>query len=212
MIFWCDCVAATGYFMSFLCIFTIILLIGSTACSNWWLSYWLGQGSGSSVRAPNLSPALVLLWLLSRCATYTYMVTLLSFLSRQESKRKHHRQRKAAFLPAYLWSIGDYHCGSDRRWYLLLHCCRLECCLQTPQHHVQEGNAHNGWPQAFYVPSNVSTFNWRQSCLYHRLLPAPWASSTQRRPAVFSTASPKIKRRWTLCFPCIFTCSCSFQW
>lgn len=44
---WCDCVAAAGWVITFLCILNILLMIGSTAFSNWWLSYWLGEGSGS---------------------------------------------------------------------------------------------------------------------------------------------------------------------
>ncbi|XP_069030712.1 ATP-binding cassette sub-family C member 12 [Embiotoca jacksoni] len=42
------CLAAGGYFIIFLTILNIVLLIGSTAFSNWWLSYWLGQGNGFS--------------------------------------------------------------------------------------------------------------------------------------------------------------------
>lgn len=47
---WCDCFAAAGLVITFLCILNILLMIGSTAFSNWWLSYWLGEGSGSVVR------------------------------------------------------------------------------------------------------------------------------------------------------------------
>ena len=35
-----------GYFINLLVILNIVLMIGSTAFSNWWLSYWLGQGNG----------------------------------------------------------------------------------------------------------------------------------------------------------------------
>lgn len=45
-----------------------------------------------------------------------------------------------------------------------------------------------------------------------RLSAAPWVSLTPHRLAVFSTASPKIKKKWTVCFPFTFTCSCSFHW
>uniref|UniRef100_A0A672ZZ09 ATP-binding cassette sub-family C member 5 n=1 Tax=Sphaeramia orbicularis TaxID=375764 RepID=A0A672ZZ09_9TELE len=38
--------AAGGYFLSSLVFLNIVLMIGSTAFSNWWLSYWLGQGNG----------------------------------------------------------------------------------------------------------------------------------------------------------------------
>ena len=31
-------------------------MVGSTAVSSWWLSYWLGQGSGVSLRAYNQVP------------------------------------------------------------------------------------------------------------------------------------------------------------
>ncbi|XP_010791267.1 multidrug resistance-associated protein 9-like, partial [Notothenia coriiceps] len=44
------CKAAGGYFICFLTLLNIVLLIGSTAFSNWWLSFWLGQGDGSSNR------------------------------------------------------------------------------------------------------------------------------------------------------------------
>uniref|UniRef100_A0A8D0D9C1 ATP binding cassette subfamily C member 12 n=1 Tax=Sander lucioperca TaxID=283035 RepID=A0A8D0D9C1_SANLU len=42
------CKAAGGYIVCFLTILNIFLMIGSTAFSNWWLSFWLGQGNGSS--------------------------------------------------------------------------------------------------------------------------------------------------------------------
>ncbi|XP_051793100.1 ATP-binding cassette sub-family C member 12-like isoform X2 [Acanthochromis polyacanthus] len=42
------CKAAGGYIITFLTILNIVLMIGSTAFSNWWLSHWLGQGNGSS--------------------------------------------------------------------------------------------------------------------------------------------------------------------
>ncbi|XP_041813283.1 ATP-binding cassette sub-family C member 12 isoform X2 [Chelmon rostratus] len=40
------CKAAGGYFITFLTILNIVLMIGSTAFSNWWLSFWLGNGNG----------------------------------------------------------------------------------------------------------------------------------------------------------------------
>lgn len=51
--FFYDSCAILGYFLCLICIFIIVLLIGSTACSNWWLSYWLEHGSGN-VRAANI--------------------------------------------------------------------------------------------------------------------------------------------------------------
>ncbi|XP_051816446.1 ATP-binding cassette sub-family C member 12 [Acanthochromis polyacanthus] len=42
------CKAAGGYIVTFLTIMNIVLMIGSTAFSSWWLSHWLGQGNGSS--------------------------------------------------------------------------------------------------------------------------------------------------------------------
>ncbi|CAN9506875.1 unnamed protein product [Ophioblennius macclurei] len=39
--------AAGGYFITFLVILNIILMIGSTMFSNWWLSYWLDKGNGT---------------------------------------------------------------------------------------------------------------------------------------------------------------------
>ncbi|XP_045888265.1 ATP-binding cassette sub-family C member 12 [Micropterus dolomieu] len=41
------CQAAGGYIVTFLTILNIVLMIGSTAFSNWWLSYWLGKGNGT---------------------------------------------------------------------------------------------------------------------------------------------------------------------
>lgn len=60
MIVCCDCVAP-GYIVTFLTILNIVLMIGSTAFSNWWLSYWLGKGNG--VRTISLFLSLAL----SRC-------------------------------------------------------------------------------------------------------------------------------------------------
>ncbi|XP_078112604.1 ATP-binding cassette sub-family C member 12 [Sander vitreus] len=42
------CKAAGGYIVCFLAILNVFLMIGSTAFSNWWLSFWLGQGNGYS--------------------------------------------------------------------------------------------------------------------------------------------------------------------
>uniref|UniRef100_A0AAQ5XWS8 ATP-binding cassette, sub-family C (CFTR/MRP), member 12 n=1 Tax=Amphiprion ocellaris TaxID=80972 RepID=A0AAQ5XWS8_AMPOC len=47
------CKAAGGYIVTFLTILNMVLMIGSTAFSNWWLSHWLGQGNG--VRIISLS-------------------------------------------------------------------------------------------------------------------------------------------------------------
>ncbi|XP_061819637.1 ATP-binding cassette sub-family C member 12-like [Nerophis lumbriciformis] len=41
------CKAAGGYIITFLTFLNVVLMIGSTAFCNWWLSYWLGQGDGS---------------------------------------------------------------------------------------------------------------------------------------------------------------------
>ncbi|KAM3625375.1 uncharacterized protein V6R79_011146 [Siganus canaliculatus] len=43
------CKAAGGYFICFLTILNFVLMIGSTAFSNWWLSYWLNQGNGTGM-------------------------------------------------------------------------------------------------------------------------------------------------------------------
>uniref|UniRef100_A0A3Q2DK98 ATP-binding cassette, sub-family C (CFTR/MRP), member 12 n=1 Tax=Cyprinodon variegatus TaxID=28743 RepID=A0A3Q2DK98_CYPVA len=40
------CQAVGGYIIAFLTVLTIVLMIGSTAFSNWWLSYWLEKGDG----------------------------------------------------------------------------------------------------------------------------------------------------------------------
>ncbi|MCJ8747229.1 hypothetical protein PDJAM_G00151060 [Pangasius djambal] len=40
------CRAAGGYILLFFVMIFFILLVGMTAFSNWWLSYWLSQGSG----------------------------------------------------------------------------------------------------------------------------------------------------------------------
>uniref|UniRef100_A0A667YD97 ATP binding cassette subfamily C member 12 n=1 Tax=Myripristis murdjan TaxID=586833 RepID=A0A667YD97_9TELE len=37
-----------SYFISFLTLVIIVLLVGTTAFSNWWLSYWLDQGHGKA--------------------------------------------------------------------------------------------------------------------------------------------------------------------
>ncbi|XP_049573002.1 ATP-binding cassette sub-family C member 12 [Syngnathus scovelli] len=42
------CKAAGGYIITFLTLLNLVLMIGCTAFCNWWLSYWLGQGSGSA--------------------------------------------------------------------------------------------------------------------------------------------------------------------
>lgn len=39
--------AAGGYIMVVMIVLIFTLLVGSTAVSNWWLSYWLNQGSGA---------------------------------------------------------------------------------------------------------------------------------------------------------------------
>uniref|UniRef100_A0A667YK51 ATP binding cassette subfamily C member 12 n=1 Tax=Myripristis murdjan TaxID=586833 RepID=A0A667YK51_9TELE len=53
------CQAAGGYFISFLTLVIIVLLVGTTAFSNWWLSYWLDQGHGvrtnTHTHTPNVS-------------------------------------------------------------------------------------------------------------------------------------------------------------
>ncbi|CAG5851555.1 unnamed protein product [Menidia menidia] len=48
------CQAAGGYIVVFLTILNIVLMIGSTAFSNWWLSYWLGMGDGSNGTASDV--------------------------------------------------------------------------------------------------------------------------------------------------------------
>ncbi|XP_077376249.1 ATP-binding cassette sub-family C member 12 isoform X2 [Festucalex cinctus] len=40
------CKAAGGYIVTLLVFLNVVLMIGFTAFSNWWLSYWLKQGSG----------------------------------------------------------------------------------------------------------------------------------------------------------------------
>ncbi|XP_019731916.1 multidrug resistance-associated protein 9 [Hippocampus comes] len=40
--------AAGGYIITFLMMLNFVLMISSTAFCNWWLSYWLDQGSGSA--------------------------------------------------------------------------------------------------------------------------------------------------------------------
>ncbi|XP_061670835.1 ATP-binding cassette sub-family C member 12 isoform X2 [Syngnathoides biaculeatus] len=49
------CKAAGGYIITFLVFLNVVLMIGTTAFSSWWLSYWLGQGSG--VQLTNGTPA-----------------------------------------------------------------------------------------------------------------------------------------------------------
>ncbi|XP_017314285.1 ATP-binding cassette sub-family C member 12 isoform X2 [Ictalurus punctatus] len=42
------CRAAGGYILLFFVMIFFVLLVGTTAFGNWWLSYWLSQGSGNS--------------------------------------------------------------------------------------------------------------------------------------------------------------------
>ncbi|XP_074516862.1 ATP-binding cassette sub-family C member 12-like isoform X2 [Sebastes fasciatus] len=42
------CKAAGGYIVTFLTLLNIVLMIGSTAFSGWWLSFWIQNGDGSS--------------------------------------------------------------------------------------------------------------------------------------------------------------------
>ncbi|XP_046906915.1 ATP-binding cassette sub-family C member 12 [Hypomesus transpacificus] len=42
------CLAAGGYILLTLVMLIFILLVGTTVFSNWWLSYWLEQGSGTA--------------------------------------------------------------------------------------------------------------------------------------------------------------------
>ncbi|KAL7406371.1 hypothetical protein ABVT39_018840 [Epinephelus coioides] len=42
------CKAAGGYIVTALTLLNIVLMIGSTAISSWWLSFWLEQGNGTS--------------------------------------------------------------------------------------------------------------------------------------------------------------------
>ncbi|KAL7833683.1 hypothetical protein AOLI_G00286430 [Acnodon oligacanthus] len=49
------CMAAGGYFLLLFVILIFILLVGSTTFSNWWLSYWLDEGSGNSTVSGNIS-------------------------------------------------------------------------------------------------------------------------------------------------------------
>ncbi|XP_074149416.1 ATP-binding cassette sub-family C member 12 isoform X1 [Sminthopsis crassicaudata] len=45
--------AAGGYILSISVVFLFFLMIGSSAFSNWWLGYWLDQGSGMNCRSRN---------------------------------------------------------------------------------------------------------------------------------------------------------------
>ncbi|XP_076148996.1 ATP-binding cassette sub-family C member 12-like [Alosa pseudoharengus] len=45
------CKAAGGYVLLFFIMLSFVLLVGTTAFSNWWLSYWLEQGSGNWTNA-----------------------------------------------------------------------------------------------------------------------------------------------------------------
>uniref|UniRef100_A0A4X2L1P8 ATP binding cassette subfamily C member 12 n=1 Tax=Vombatus ursinus TaxID=29139 RepID=A0A4X2L1P8_VOMUR len=44
---------AGGYILSIFVVFLFFLMIGSSAFSNWWLGYWLDQGSGMGYRTHN---------------------------------------------------------------------------------------------------------------------------------------------------------------
>nr|XP_055061801.1 LOW QUALITY PROTEIN: ATP-binding cassette sub-family C member 12 [Misgurnus anguillicaudatus] len=50
------CKSAGGYILVVFVVLLYVLLVGSTAFSNWWLSFWLDQGSGS-VNSTNTSTA-----------------------------------------------------------------------------------------------------------------------------------------------------------
>uniref|UniRef100_A0A8C9VJK5 ATP binding cassette subfamily C member 12 n=1 Tax=Scleropages formosus TaxID=113540 RepID=A0A8C9VJK5_SCLFO len=43
------CAVSPGYFLLLPVALTFILLVGMTAFGNWWLSYWLDQGSGANI-------------------------------------------------------------------------------------------------------------------------------------------------------------------
>ncbi|XP_041931073.1 ATP-binding cassette sub-family C member 12-like isoform X1 [Alosa sapidissima] len=45
------CKAAGGYVLLLFIMLSFVLLVGTTAFSNWWLSYWLEQGSGNWTNA-----------------------------------------------------------------------------------------------------------------------------------------------------------------
>ncbi|XP_054625875.1 ATP-binding cassette sub-family C member 12 isoform X3 [Dunckerocampus dactyliophorus] len=44
------CKAAGGYIIILITLLNVVVMIGSTAFCNWWLSHWLGQGDGSPNR------------------------------------------------------------------------------------------------------------------------------------------------------------------
>ncbi|KAI1889792.1 hypothetical protein AGOR_G00166580 [Albula goreensis] len=49
------CRAAGGYLLLLVIAWLFILLVGTTAFSNWWLSYWLEQGSGMQGNSSNIT-------------------------------------------------------------------------------------------------------------------------------------------------------------
>uniref|UniRef100_A0A8C2ZRL1 ATP binding cassette subfamily C member 12 n=1 Tax=Cyclopterus lumpus TaxID=8103 RepID=A0A8C2ZRL1_CYCLU len=70
--------AAGGYIVSFLTVLNIVLMIGSTAFSNWWLSFWLGNISQN----PNLNfyqmvysmtVVVMLIFAVIKCFSYTWV-------------------------------------------------------------------------------------------------------------------------------------------
>lgn len=56
----CDC-AAAGYIASLLTLLSIGLMIGSTALTNWWLSFWLEKGDGVRTKSVCLVDILCLI-------------------------------------------------------------------------------------------------------------------------------------------------------
>uniref|UniRef100_A0AAX7VHZ3 ATP-binding cassette, sub-family C (CFTR/MRP), member 12 n=1 Tax=Astatotilapia calliptera TaxID=8154 RepID=A0AAX7VHZ3_ASTCA len=50
------CQAAGGYILVFLTVLNIVLMIGSTAFSNWWLSFWLGKDILSVLSKSSTNP------------------------------------------------------------------------------------------------------------------------------------------------------------
>uniref|UniRef100_A0AAQ4QSQ4 ATP-binding cassette, sub-family C (CFTR/MRP), member 12 n=1 Tax=Gasterosteus aculeatus aculeatus TaxID=481459 RepID=A0AAQ4QSQ4_GASAC len=55
------CKAAGGYIASLLTLLSIVLMIGSTALTNWWLSFWLEKGDGVRTKSVCLVDILCLI-------------------------------------------------------------------------------------------------------------------------------------------------------
>uniref|UniRef100_A0A8B9HMQ8 ATP-binding cassette sub-family C member 5 n=1 Tax=Astyanax mexicanus TaxID=7994 RepID=A0A8B9HMQ8_ASTMX len=86
-----------GYFLLLLVILIFVLLVGSTAFANWWLSFWLDQGSGVNTTTHTM-PLLVttrrLRFLSHRCLMQKILASPMSFFDTTPTGRMVNRFSK----------------------------------------------------------------------------------------------------------------------